>query len=61
MKNKVVIVKENRGAQGCKEYSKSYYLIIKSLKTKFGTSKHFIANSRDGKYDGNTKYRKIHD
>ena len=59
-KNKVVIAKENRGAQGSKEYSRSYQLITDAMETKFGAAKHFIANSRDGESDsGNTKYKNI--
>ena len=56
VKNQVVILKDNWGYQGSKEYSKLYSLITKSLETNFGTS-----NSLNGKDDGNTRYRIIQD
>ena len=59
MKNKVVIAKYDRGYRVSKEYPNSYYLIIKYLETKFYSGKTNIANSRDDKEDGNTKYRNI--
>ena len=59
-RNKVVIKKEHRGAEGSKEYSRAYSLITEPLEHKFGASKHFISNSRDGEGDAdNIKYRSI--
>ena len=61
VKNKVVIAQENMEARGSKEYSNSFSLIAESVEAKFGTAKTFVANSRGGKYDDNTKYTNIQD
>ena len=40
--NQILITKENKGPQGSKEYSKSYYIITKYLETNIGTAKHLL-------------------
>ena len=61
VKNQVVIAKEIWWAQGSKEYSKSYYLIIESIEPKFGSYEHLIFSSCDGKGNGKIKYINIQD
>ena len=56
-RNQIVIEKGNLGYQVFKEQPNSYSIVKKYLESKFVIDKYFIANSRDGKYNRNKKYR----
>ncbi len=47
--NQVVVKKENRGDEGSKQFTLDYTDATKSLKPGFGTAKHFVQRSKDGK------------
>ncbi len=48
-RNQVVAKKENRGEEGSKKFTLNYTAVSEALKPGFGTAKHFVQRSKNGK------------
>ncbi len=60
-RNQVVVKKEERGEEGSKQFTLNNTAATEALKPGFGTAKHFLQRSKDGKeaVAGNTNYTYI--